>query len=224
MAISLAGILVRQLLEVCWKHLIATTTAEVGFAHGKPQNPVDVSQLGPPPPHPCDQKLANIFGDPASGAVAAGTDFEPNGLPGVGGSFRGGPNGHLRNAMHLYGSEDGFSEGTAYIPAGGTYIGKNPYSSEDSYMFYYAKLGNASGVTLFASHIGGFSSPHGKTTGKTAIGNIGGEGGRSISRVGLQNPHDPTRGTYIQAHYAIQGLWVYGQQTFILQRFLQMMR
>jgi RHS repeat-associated protein len=177
-------------------HTLTLSGAADGLEPQNPKQPTEEQRR-------CDQTLASIFGDPDAGAVAAGSGFEPKDLPGVGGSFRGSPNGHLNNAMHLYGSEDGFSEGSAYIPAGGKYIGKNPYSSEDSYMFYYAKLGNVRGVTLFASHISDFTSPRGRTTGKTQIGNIGGEGGRSVAPVGLQNPNDPSRGTYIHAHYAI---------------------
>ncbi|MDQ1639732.1 MAG: hypothetical protein QOF62_3071 [Pyrinomonadaceae bacterium] len=43
---------------------------------------------------------------------------EPANMPGKKNQFRGGPNGHLNNAMHLYGSEDGYGEGPVFIPAG----------------------------------------------------------------------------------------------------------
>jgi hypothetical protein len=145
----------------------------------------------------CDDRLARIFGD--DNAVAAGSGFEPANMPGQENQFRGGPNGHLNNAMHLYGSEDGYGEGPVFIPAGGRYIGKNPYSTEDSYMFYYSQLGNARNVTLFTAHVDNFSAPRGTTTGRTRIGDIGGEGGRSPF-----NPNSPfNQGPYIHAHLAI---------------------
>ena len=163
-------------------------------ANGKvePQNPAPTEAQ-----RKCDQKLASIFGD--EGSVAAGSGFEPPNMPGKENQFRGGPNGHLNNAMHLYGSGDGYGEGGVYIPAGGRYIGKNPYSSEDSYMFYYSRLGNARNVTLFTAHVDNFSAPRGTTTGRTRIGDIGGEGGRSPF-----NPNSPfNQGPYIHAHLAI---------------------
>jgi hypothetical protein len=167
---------------------------------------IDLSDIGPQTRTPpdkrtelqrnCDDKLSSIFG-----GVAAGSGYEPTGLPGVGGSYRGGSNGHLNNAAHIYGSENGFGEADLYIPAGGTYIGKNPYSNEDSYMFYYSQLGNARNVTLFTSHVANFNAPKGETTGRTNIGDIGGRGGRTMSTVGVQNPSG--RGTNIHAHLAI---------------------
>lgn len=144
----------------------------------------------------CDDKLSQIFG-----GVAAGSGYEPTGLPSVGGLYRGGPGGHLNNAAHIYGSTDGFGEASLYIPAGGKYIGKNPDSDEDSYMFFYEKLGNARNVTLFTSHVAKFKAPKDVTTGRTHIGEIGGDGGRSMSTVGVQNPSG--RGTDIHAHLAI---------------------
>ena len=119
----------------------------------------------------------------------------------MGGSYRGGPGGHLNNAAHIYGSNDGFAEAALHIPAGGVYIGKNPHSNEDSYMFYYKQLGNAKDVTLVTSHVDNFRAPRGVTTGRTKIGDIGGDGGRSITPVGVQNPSG--RGTNIHAHLAI---------------------
>jgi hypothetical protein len=146
----------------------------------------------------CDQNLASIFG--GQGSVAAGSGFEPPKMPGREDSFRGGPSGHLNSSMHLYGSENGYGEGGVYIPAGGRYIGRNPYSSEDSYMFYYSRLGNARNVTLVTSHVDNFSAPRGTTTGRTRIGEIGGAGGRS--------PDDPNnqfnKGPYIHAHLSIR--------------------
>ncbi len=146
----------------------------------------------------CDQNLASIFG--GQGSVAAGSGFEPPKMPGREDSFRGGPGGHLNSSMHLYGSENGYGEGGVYIPAGGRYIGRNPYSSEDSYMFYYSRLGNARNVTLVTSHVDNFSAPRGTTTGRTRIGDIGGAGGRS--------PDDPNnrfnKGPYIHAHLSIR--------------------
>jgi hypothetical protein len=145
----------------------------------------------------CDDKLARIFGD--ENAVAAGSGFEPPNMPGRENQFRGGSNGHLTNAMHLYGSEDGYGEGPAYIPAGGRYIGKNPYSNQDSYMLYYSRLGDARNVTLIAAHVDNFSAPRSVTTGRTRIGDIGGEGGRSSYK-----PNSPfNMGSYIHAHYSI---------------------
>lgn len=174
--------------------IVDTSAGETPADEGNqsPQNPVPTEVQ-----RTCDVKLANIFGD--ENAVAAGSGFEPPNMPGRENEFRGGPGGHLNNAMHLYGSEDGYGEGSVYIPAGGRYIGKNPYSNEDSYMFYYSRLGNARNVTLFTAHVDNFQAPRGVTTGRTRIGDIGGEGGRSP-----YNPKSPfNKGPYIHAHLAI---------------------
>jgi RHS repeat-associated protein len=160
---------------------------------GTPQNP----QQPTPDQRKCDDKLAGIFGD--KNAVAAGSGFEPAGMPGRENAFRGGPGGHLNNAMHLYGSGNGFGESGVYVPSGGQFIGKNPYSSEDSYMFYYKELGSAKNVTLFTSHVDNFSAPRGVTSGRTRIGDIGGDGGRSP-----YNPNNAySRTPYVHSHMAI---------------------
>lgn len=143
----------------------------------------------------CDKKLAEILG--GQGAVAAGNGFEPKGI--LKGLFRGKGSGdeHLYIRMHLYGSDDGLKFTEVYSPEGAEYIGKNLYSNEDSYMFYYKKLGKISNVTIVFSHIANFIKPKigERFSKRIKIGEIGGEGGKS----GSKPPY-----TYIHAHISIQ--------------------
>lgn len=157
----------------------------------KTSEPIIVKQLqGQPlvviPPYTaemqaCDKKLAEIFG--GAGAVAAGTGFEPKGgkVPAYDGKFRGKGFGdeHLYSRMHLYGSNDKTKVTDIYIPCGAEYMGKNPYSDEDSFMFYYKELYKVKNVTLFTSHVANFINPKigTKFVSRTKIGQIGGKGG-----------------------------------------------
>ncbi len=71
----------------------------------------------PMPSGACDAILAGIFGGP--NAIAAGSGYEPVGVPcRRNGQYRGAgsADGHLDNAMHLYGSRDGSGTTNVYIP------------------------------------------------------------------------------------------------------------
>jgi hypothetical protein len=159
-----------------------------------PQNPAPVptpeSKIPSKPPNPaCDEKLKQIFG--GSGAVAAGSGYEPPGMQGA----QGGPNfrPHLYRTLHIYGNETGTGVTGVYAPAG---VG-TPFSRESvapgagSYGINYAQLGNARNVTLIISHVANYTNP-GRISSQTQIGNIGGPGGNS----GGQYP-------YIHSHLAI---------------------
>lgn len=147
----------------------------------------------------CDKKLAEIFG--GMGAVAKGNNYDIDGKY-RGSMGEGDKDSHLYLRMHLYGSEDGLKYTEVYLPAGGAeYIGKNPYSNENSHMFYYKKLGKVFDVTVFFSHIANFINPKigSKFPNRTKIGEIGGKGGKSGSgKLGDQPPFK-----YIHAHLAI---------------------
>ena len=159
----------------------------------------------------CDKKLAEIFGD--ENAAAAGSGFEPENLfgklnrgegPPRAGAFRGGEFGHLNQKFHLYysnseGEKAGEFGGNIYIPEGGEYRGKNPFSDEDSYVFFYKKLGSLKNVTLITSHVKNFIALKGITKGKTKIGEIGGVGGSSSD-----SPYANTDGKYIHSHLAVR--------------------
>lgn len=148
----------------------------------------------------CDKKLAEIFG--GAGAAATGSGFEPKGgkVPAYDGKFRGGSGGHLHLMMHLYGSSDKTKVTDIFVPGGAEYIGKNPYSNEDSYMFYHKELYKVRNVTLFTSHVANFINPKigAKFVNRTRIGQIGGKGGDG------QN--------YIHAHLAIHRGRGYNEQ------------
>lgn len=152
----------------------------------------------------CDKKLAEILG--GKGAVAAGNSFEPIGMPGKSGQYRGSmsegdKDAHLQLRMHLYGSADGLKIAEVYSPEGAEYIGKNLNSDEDSYMFYYKKLGKVSNATIIFSHIANFIRPKigEKFIKRTKIGEIGGIGGRSgKGKLGDEPPF-----AYIHAHISI---------------------
>ncbi len=147
----------------------------------------------------CDKKLAVIFG--GKGAVAKASGYD------IGGKYRGKMNegdtdAHLHLRMHLYGSEDGLQFTEVYLPEGAEYIGKNPYSDEDSFMFYYKKLGKVSNATIVFSHIANFIRPKigAKFNARTKIGDIGGNGGKSGGgKLGDQPPYN-----YVHAHISIQ--------------------
>lgn len=147
----------------------------------------------------CDKKLAVIFG--GKGAVAKASGYD------IGGQYRGKMNegdtdAHLHLRMHIYGSEDGLQFTEVYLPEGAEYIGKNPYSDEDSYMFYYKKLGKVSNATIVFSHIAKFIRPKigEKFNARTKIGEIGGIGGKSGGgKLGDQPPYK-----YVHAHISIQ--------------------
>lgn len=147
----------------------------------------------------CDKKLAEILG--GKGAVAKGNGSD------IGGQYRGSmgagdTDAHLHLRMHLYESEDGLKVTEVYLPEGAGYIGKNPYSDEDSYMFYYKKLGKTSNATIIFSHIANFIRPKigEKFSVRTKIGEIGGKGGKSGGgKLGDEPPYK-----YIHAHISIQ--------------------
>jgi hypothetical protein len=178
------------------------------------------STLDDPPPYTqenkdCDQKLGKTFG--GLNAVGAGSGFEPLNMFGVvshvnkvplAGQYRGGgQTGHLSSAFHLYYSDNngknaGQFFGDVYIPAGGEFVGKNPFvSDQDSYLFKYAQLGNVKNVLLVVSHVKGFTAPKGVTKGKTLIGQIGGNGG-----ISSDNSYVDTEGKYIHSHMAIRDI------------------
>jgi len=151
----------------------------------------------------CDQQLAQIFG--GSGARASGNSFEPVGMPGRSGEYRGdyvGPHGelikgHLQNMMHLYGSADGRIVTSAYVPAGFSTHYPNPRATDElkggSVVFFYPKLGSFSNVSIVASHI---ATPGVRREGdRFRIGKIGGPGGDSS----LVNHNAP----YIHAHFTM---------------------
>ncbi|MBL8182185.1 MAG: VCBS repeat-containing protein [Blastocatellia bacterium] len=172
----------------------------------------------------CDSKLAKIFG--GKNAVAAGSGFEPPKLFGKGrfagslpraSAYRGGPGGHLSNAMHLYYSDEngnnaGEYVGSVFVPSGGVYSGKNPFvSGADSHIWFYARLGSARNVLLTTSHIDSFQKPSGTTKGTTEIGLIGGEGGADIR---LNDPNaKQTEGGNIHSHFTLFSNASYNKRT-----------
>ena len=72
--------------------------------------------------------------------------------------------------------------------------------NEDSYLFFYATLGNLKNVYLTTSHIQNFVAPKGLTSGKTKIGQIGGKGGASTQQVAALRA---LSGNYIHSHFSI---------------------
>lgn len=128
-----------------------------------------------------DLTLANIFGGP--GAMAAANGFEPVGLGHQYPLYRGDlvgddgviRRGHLSYAMHLYGSSDGTSDLSLYVPAGFISHSAEPTPTDAAVAFFYPSLGNLTDVTLVVFHVANFSlTPEGE---RVRIGNIGGRGG-----------------------------------------------
>lgn len=171
----------------------------------------------------CDKKLAEIFG--GVNAVAAGAGFEPEKLFGIvkgkpeAKKFRGQEEGgHFNNALHLYYADDsgknaGEYVGDVFIPAGGKYLGPNPWiDNEDSHIWFYKILGTARNVILTTSHIQNFQKPKDEITKRRMlIGQIGGKGGAD------SRPENPQKlfneGGYIHSHFTIFSNATYNTKT-----------
>jgi YD repeat-containing protein len=147
----------------------------------------------------CDSLLARLFG--GKGAVAAGNDFEPEGMGGPGQKYRGPTEkapteGEFTNMMHLYGSSNGKEYTNVYVPPNpsATYANPRAYPGDvgGSYVFYYKSLtlpngGRLTDVSLVVSHIKdyGFDSSSTNSSKYVLIGQVGGPGGDS----GGMNPY-----------------------------------
>lgn len=178
----------------------------VGGQRGNGRSPAIVPDKQPkdfvaPQPNPaCDAVLAGVFG--GSGAVAAGSGYEPDALlkqrgahPNAIGKF----SWHEYRYMHLYPTVDGKQSESpvgVYIPKDGSKVPNvRPFNipideAGTTYQVHYNQLGSLSNVTLYIYHVGDFRV---RLEGnRVRIGNIGGPG---VDR-------DPT---YSHSHFSIKG-------------------